>query len=52
MGSFYANHIMDRFGRKDALRLSSGAFIVGAGLMAIAPSFAILVIGRYALLPL
>lgn len=47
LGSLFANVIMDRWGRKGAVRASAITVVGGAGMMGVAGSLTPLVIGRY-----
>jgi MFS family permease len=46
LGSSIAGMVMERHGRKAALQFSGLSVAVGSGLMAIAPSTALLLLGR------
>lgn len=46
LGSFTASTVMERHGRKAALQFSGLSVAVGSGLMAIAPSTSLLLLGR------
>ncbi len=46
LGSFFANVVMDRWGRKGAVRASSLMVILGSGVMGISASLGPLIIGR------
>ncbi|PSR88841.1 hypothetical protein PHLCEN_2v4990 [Hermanssonia centrifuga] len=46
LGSLFANVIMDRWGRKGAVRASSAMFVLGSGIMGISASLTALIIGR------
>ncbi len=46
IGSFIAGMVMERHGRKAALQCSGLSVAVGSGLMAIAPSTILLLLGR------
>jgi MFS transporter, SP family, solute carrier family 2 (facilitated glucose transporter), member 3 len=46
LGSLVANVVMDRWGRKGAVRASAVMFVVGAGLMSISASLSALIFGR------
>jgi MFS family permease len=50
IGSLVANIIMDRWGRKGAIRISAAFLAAGAGLMGISGSVGMLGLGRYACL--
>lgn len=47
LGSLFANVVMDKWGRKGAIRVSAVMFAVGAGIMGIAASLSLLILGRY-----
>jgi len=47
IGSLLASNLMDRFGRKGALTLSSAMFTAGVGLMASASGVTIFALGRF-----
>lgn len=49
LGSLVANVVMDRWGRKGAVRASSSMFVLGSGIMTISGSLYPLILGRYAL---
>ncbi|KIP10323.1 hypothetical protein PHLGIDRAFT_65930 [Phlebiopsis gigantea 11061_1 CR5-6] len=46
LGSLVANVVMDRWGRKGAVRASSAMYVLGAALMAVSGSLLPLIIGR------
>jgi MFS family permease len=48
-GSLVANLVMDRWGRKGAIRISAFLISGGAGLMGISASVGLLAFGRYVL---
>ena len=49
LGSFFANVVMDRWGRKGAVRVSAVMVVVGSAIMGISASLTPLIIGRYRL---
>ncbi len=51
LGSLFANVIMDRWGRKGAVRASSAMFVLGSGIMGISASLTALIIGRSVITP-
>ena len=46
LGSFYANRLQDKLGRKGALRVAGFALAIGAGLMTVAAYYFVLILGR------
>lgn len=46
LGSLFASRVMDRWGRRDTLRVSAAFFAAGAGIMAVCWSMEGLVLGR------
>lgn len=46
LGSLVANVVMDRWGRKGAVRASSVMFVLGSGLMGVSASLSALIVGR------
>ena len=49
LGSLVANVVMDRWGRKGAVRASAVMFVVGSAIMGISASLSPLILGRYVL---
>jgi SP family facilitated glucose transporter-like MFS transporter 3 len=47
VGSLWSNRLQDRFGRKGALRFSGGFTALGAGFIAVALNYNLLLFGRY-----
>ena len=47
LGSLTANVIMDRFGRKEAVQISSLLYALGAAAMGLSPALSSFIVGRY-----
>jgi MFS transporter, SP family, solute carrier family 2 (facilitated glucose transporter), member 3 len=48
LGSMTANIAMDRFGRKEAVQISSLLYAIGAGVMGLSPVLSCFMVGRFA----